>query len=364
MSESRALWIVPESSGGIRTYAEALLSAMGEKTRVIWSLPEPEKIGELPSEIVHIQHEFGLFGSKLPWRYRFPKWFERAKEENPNRKWVATAHTVLDEKWTYRTAGRGMKSIPLSFLNMFAPLLRKTWMEKTWKGFDGVVVHSSLQVDPIKKSGCLNVKVIPHFIPTIEPRTTSEPSEPTVLVFGYFSPEKGQDIVIRAWAELGKDAPKLILAGGVRRREDRAYHAMCLDAIRRFGLEERIEVTGYVPSGDVTKLFDTATLVLAPFRETSGSGSLATAIGHRAVILASDLPLNRELESRVPGSIAFFRSESSESLAEEVRALLGDQSRRGSLRAGAARYAETYSEEKISTLHHAFYNELLGRGSS
>ncbi|MBS1963133.1 MAG: glycosyltransferase [Bdellovibrionales bacterium] len=312
----------------------------------------------LRPDLVHLQHEFGLFGSKLPWSYRFPKWFASARRATSNAKWVATAHTVIDANWRYPTRGRGWKAIPLAALNILTPVFRSTWMEKTWGGFDGVIVHSALQSGAISASGCKRVVVIPHYVPE-GGGTIPEPAAPTILLFGYFSPEKGQDIAIHAWSEYGPSAPKLILAGGVRRDEDRSYHAMCVAAIDRLGLKDRIEITGFVPEERLAVYFARATIVLAPFRETSGSGSLATAIGHHSAILASDHPLNREIDRRVPGSLAFFTTESPASLADEVRNLLDDSVRRTKLREAAGQYAAAHSISETARRHFEFYRELF-----
>lgn len=359
-----SLWIVPETSGGIRAYSEVLASALGKTARALWRLPEPTELRESAVDVVHVQHEFGLFGSKLPGMYRFPNWFAEARKLTPKSKWVATAHTVIDADWRYRASGRGWRSVLFVILNLFLPFLRTAWMERTWGGFDGVIVHSDRQRTAIRESGCPKVGVIPHYVPKGRIQSIDEPGSPSVLLFGYFSPEKGQDIAIRAWAAMGGEAPRLILAGGVRRKEDRSYYERCLAAIRRCGLEDKIEVTGFVPESELSGYFSNSTLVLAPFRETSGSGSLATALGHGAAILASDLPLNREIDARVAGCLGFFRAGSPDSLAEEIRNLLGDRARRDSLRAGALRYADAFSIDKIAEMHRAFYREVLGQGEA
>jgi hypothetical protein len=75
---NHVLWIVPEKTGGIRTYAEGLLRALiGSKdtdVKAVWELPEVALFapGDVGQDIVHLHHEFGFFGLKLPGRYQFP----------------------------------------------------------------------------------------------------------------------------------------------------------------------------------------------------------------------------------------------------------------------------------------------------
>ncbi len=356
----KSLWIVPETAGGIRNYADVLAPEMGEECRVVFNLPEWREIENAAEKLVHIQHEFGLFGSKLPGFYIFPKWMKRMKKANPSKKWIVTSHTVLGKDWKYSTSGRGIRALIYRFLNgVVLPFSRRSWIQGTWGQFDGVIVHSKHQLETVLSSGCRMVEVIPHFVPKVSIGVSSVSRDSSVLLFGYFSPEKGQDIAIRAWAILGQDAPKLVLAGGVRREEDQWYYDSCIHEISRLGLKDKIEITGYVKSEEVGGFFSRAGIVLAPFRETSGSGSLATALGFGSAVLASDLPLNCEIDERVPGSITFFKSNSTESLAAEIKKLMNDASRIEKLRECAKIYADSVTPEKIARLHHAFYQKVV-----
>ncbi len=360
--EIRVLWIVPERTGGIRTYAEGLLNVLrttkSAAVDAIWELPDRGLLP--PSEggrkFAHLHHEFGFFGSKLPGRYAFPRWIRAIKAKNPETTWIATAHNVIGQDYVFPLEGKPWWSIlPRVLANAFLiSWLRKAWTTGTWGEFDGVVVHSNLQVDAVRKSGCDRVAVIPLFVPRAPMRPDGE-SGTNVTVFGYFSPDKGQDIVIRAWALLGSNAPKLVLAGGVRRPEDERYLKECRTLIRTHGLGEKIQITGYVPDDKLDSLYRDARLVLAPFRVTTGSASITAAFARGVPVLASDHPLNCELAERVPDCVAFFRSESPESLAAEIRSLFADSNRLRHLAERAKKYAEMHTPEKMAALHLDFY---------
>jgi glycosyltransferase involved in cell wall biosynthesis len=362
-SAPSSVWIVPEASGGIRSYSETLLSALGTGHRGIWKLPSPAEVAGFPEPVVHIQHEFGLFGAKVPGLYLFPEWLKRARKAAPAKKFVATAHTVLDRDWSYRTEGRGWKALPLRLSNLtWVPAARKLWTEGTWKNLDATIVHSAIQQPVILESGCPRAEIIPHFVPESTP--VSGAHRRGALVFGYFSPEKGQDVAIETWARLGPDAPPLVLAGGVRRREDEGYYRDCLRRIERHGLREKITVTGYVPPSEVAGHYARAELVIVPFRETSGSGSLAVALSHHAAILASALPLIREINEREPGCLAYFRPDSPEELAARARELLASGDERRKLSEAAARYARAHSPCRIAEEHVRLYRSLLGEANA
>ncbi len=361
----QVLWVVPEKSGGIRTYADGLLASLRGRAdlavEVTWELTDGTLFStdSKNKHIVHLQHEFGFFGSKLPGRYRFPRWIRAIKEKNLNTTWLATAHNVIGLDYRFPLEGKAWWSIlPRVLANLFfISALRKAWTRGTWGQFDGVIVHSKLQVEAISKSGCPKVVVIPLCVPRA-PRGAENKRGSNVTLFGYFSPDKGQDIAIRAWSLLGSSAPKLVLAGGVRRKEDENYLKECRALIRKFDLESRIEITGYVPEEKLDSLYSDARLVIAPFRITTGSASIAAAFARGAPVLASDLPLNRELTDRVPGCLAFFLAGSPESLASEVTAVYGDHDRLRSISDGAIGYAEKYSPEMTAELHLDFYKSF------
>lgn len=367
--EGRLLWITPEKSGGIRSYAEALWPAIRSWCEAEGGIIPLEPrfsdslsgIAKLKPSLIHVQHEFGLFGSKVPGFYRFPGWLRELREIAPGAKIVATAHSVLDDQYRYPWKGRGWQAPFRVAANLLIlRLARRRWIEGTWGRLDGVVVHSELQKPVPVEGGCPEVRVIPHYVPSVSSLSRSEGDE--VIVFGYFSQEKGQDIAIEAWGMLGSAAPRLILAGGVRRAEDQAYQDRCRERIRALRLEDRVEITGFVAPDQVDAIYARASVVLAPFRETSGSGSLAQALARGKAILASDLPLNREIDLRQPGALAYFRSEDPADCADRVRSLLESREAREVLKAAARKYAEAHSVAATAEAHVRFYREIFKGG--
>jgi glycosyltransferase involved in cell wall biosynthesis len=365
----RLVWVVPEESGGILTYSNGLwpsieracVEAGWEAVRVD-SAPVRTRaaarelagrIRELKPSLIHVQHEFGLFGSKRPLEYQFPYFLKSLHGIAPA---VATAHTVLGAEYVLPLKGEGLGLAVRRALNHFAlPYLRRLWLEKSWGALDGVVVHSRLQVASVGGAGCGRVVEIPHFV--FDSRTLTRGAPRDVVVFGYFSPEKGQDVAISAW-KLVPGPGRLVLAGGVRRPEDQDYFDRCKRLISELGLEARVEITGFVPEKEIDSIYARAALVVAPFRETSGSGSLAQAFARGMPILASDLPLNQELNDRVLGCVATFRSEAPEDCARQIQRLLEDGAARDAMAVSARRYADLCSPKEIAALHMRFYEEL------
>ncbi len=369
MNAKKILWIIPEKKGGIRWYGDALTSALRKQIKNSngdFEILDPiyfyedaiTKLRDLNPDVIHIQHEFGVFGSKVPGLYRFPKWISQVRSAFPKSRIVATAHTVLDKNYKYPIAGRGWQT-PLRWLvNQFAlPFFRPFWTERTWGILDGVVVHSPHLVNTIRESGCPTAKSIPLFVSPSPQVDLETPRQKKLLVLGYFSPEKGQDIAIQALAHLTADT-QLILAGGLRRNADRPYFEKCKRLINELNLSDQVSITGYVDRDQFDQLYEEAALVIAPFRESSGSGSLSHALAHGTAILASDILINQEYESLVKGCLAFFKSEDSKDCAHQIQLLLKNSPKLIALRKAARDYAEAWNPDQVAKSYLEFYDTI------
>jgi glycosyltransferase involved in cell wall biosynthesis len=380
----KGIWIVPEDRGGINTYGQNVFPAVERSSKVDWTWTAPwmrsaEGSSELwdllhhsAPDLIHVQHEFGLFGgSKLPWRYSFPEFMGRVRDACPTARVVLTAHTVLSPDYQFATSGEWLERQFRHLANRF--LLERwkpLWFEKTFGAVDATLVHSELQVATVQGAGCRTVHAIPHFVydppnarhdarlpPALE-KSWDRAREKLVVVFGYFTPDKGQDVVIRALKHLPSNV-RLVLAGGLRRPEDEPYYKDCLRLLKTESLLSRTTLTGFLDSDFIAPLYASASVVVAPFRQTSGSGSLAQAFAARAAIVASDLPLNKEMLMREPGCLELFPTESPQDCARAIEGLLQDAHKTQALKTAADAYARKYSLEATAKAHLDFYSRLF-----
>src|SRR5205823_5537076 len=106
----------------------------------------------------------------------------------------------------------------------------------------------------------------------------------------------------------------------------------------RLGVANRFRITGYLSEAQVPVVFGATDLFLAPFREMTGSASLALGQAYGCPILASDLPALRE------SGAAFFPSGDAAALAEATMRLLEQPQERERLSAAARAIAarQTY----------------------
>jgi len=354
------VWFVPEEKGGIRWYSETLWKELvphvPDGSRFLLRAT-PEELAAIQPALIHVQHEYGCFGSKIPGRYTFPRWLSEVRTLCPETKIVATAHSVIREGYRYPVTGRGWQSPARFAANLVMPALIHWWNHSTWGKLDGAIVQQAMYIETVKKTGCPAVSEIPLFVPEIRPVETL--SSQVVLVFGYFSPEKAQDVAIRAMAGL-PSSTRLVLAGGVRRPDDQAYFDRCQALVRELGLESRVTITGFIADTDLDQYYREATVVLLPFRESTGSGSLVQAFSRGKPVLASDLAVNREIVDRVPGSLCFFESEDVRDCSSKLKALLESASARHALSKAGLVYAERYSVPNSVRAHLSFYQIVLG----
>jgi glycosyltransferase involved in cell wall biosynthesis/GT2 family glycosyltransferase len=338
LTRKEILWIVPEQKGGIRTYAETLRPAVeahlpeGVSLRFLTpDLSSRRKVENFLEELaihyrcyspllVHLQHEYGLFGSRVPPLDTLPYFHDELRALLQNTPLYASAHTVLEPGAEFPWRNRGL-ALPLRFL------LQKIFFRapdplRGLKFFDRVYVHSDLQNALIRKIlPTTKVETLPHFIET-EPRASIQTLKPEVLVFGYFSFEKGQHLALEAWPKLPRDLRRrfaLRFIGDARRPKDQNYLMKCRKLAKKLGIDADVIWEGYLPRDKIASTLSQSQLLLAPFTSTSGSGSLALALAHGGgQILASDLPLNLEVGQRLPGALRFFQAGDSASLATEL----------------------------------------------
>lgn len=366
-------WWVPEESGGIRAYADLLFpevrracEAVGFGVAAPVTESDPDAAAEALARhapgIVHVQHEHGLFGRRAaPPFSDFPRVLRELRRRLPGARIVATAHTVPPAGHRlsadgHRAAGRLVRAVANRTIGPHA--LR--WRDRgAFGALDGVLVHSALQVRFVRDAGCALVRSVPMFVPPAlasdAPRAADAPS---ILVFGYVHPAKGQDLAIAALAAMRTPA-RLVLAGAARLPRHREYAGRCARLAERLGVAERVTWTGFVPEERIADRFAEASLVLAPFRETTGSFTLARAFAQGAAVLASDLPLDRELAELERGAPALFRAGDAADCARRADEILGDAEALAGLRAASLRQAAARTAESVSAAHVAFYREAI-----
>jgi glycosyltransferase involved in cell wall biosynthesis len=301
--------------------------------------------------VVHVQHEYAYWGGMGPDTGYF------AFMGTIRRPVVMTVHE-LDLRVV------GTRGLP-------GPLERayKRWFNRRMFRHPAIrrwLTHSTDVAAALVSLGVPEASVETLPMPVPEPVPMPSPEEAkaalglqgrrVLTIFGFLARRKGYDVALEALARLPDDVV-LLAAGGVHEADQTAPDAELRAAAERRGVGNRIRITGYLPEAQVPVVLGATDLFLAPFREVTGSASLALGQAYGCAILASDLPALRE------SGAAFFPSGDAAALAEAAMWLLEQPHERERLSAATRAIAARQSFGALAERTAAIYREGLGVGS-
>jgi glycosyltransferase involved in cell wall biosynthesis len=136
------------------------------------------------------------------------------------------------------------------------------------------------------------VKIVPHFV---ESRTLSLTPEAArkrlnldekivITLLGFIYRGKGHDLLVKALANLPKNY-QVVFAGGLGHE---SFLQEVINLAKTLGVDDRIQVTGYLSEADQELYLAATHLAVCPFEKTSASGSLCTWISANKTIMAFD----------------------------------------------------------------------------
>ncbi len=334
---------------GISDYSDYLVDALSKRTirirRIDWENYSPENDS---ADLVHIQHEYFLFGGVAPWKNRCGYFLNQVDAPV-----VLTAHEFLP------STGNPVRSLMIRLTNhsnFMHPSIRRILVHTSQDRY--LMTHSGI---PPEK-----VQLIRHGVPSSPALPSSHAMKQEfglenkfiVTMFGFLSRKKGHLDALRALSLLPNDI-HLIFAGG-RHPDDRTDYAQVIDKeINARGLNDRVRITGYLNREDIYKWMAATDLILAPFHQTSGSGSLAMSFSCAKPILASDIPPNMEYLDDTPDCIRAYPAAHTEMMADLIKTLAGDPAQRESLTSAAGEYARKHSYSSMAEETMALYRTLL-----
>lgn len=343
----------PPTRCGIATFTQALRDALAVPSSVVVALvDEPatcrssEVVAELvrgspasllasvaaleSSEVVVVQHEFGIYGGEdggdvldLVARLRAPI--------------IIILHTVL------RSPSPRQRAI----------------IEELSSSADRLVVLSAtartrlLELYDVRSE---RVAVVPHGAPpNPSPSVVFNPSRrPIILTWGLLGPGKGIEFAIDALAELRDldPAPRYVVHGQthprVAAREGESYRDSLRARARSLGVADLVEFDdGYVDTESVLESIREADVVLLPYesRDQVVSGVLVEAIASGKPVVATQFPHAVELLSA--GSGILVPHDDPSSIARALRAFLTDPHRAYLAASVALRQAEPLMWENV-----------------
>ena len=123
-------------------------------------------------------------------------------------------------------------------------------------------------------------------------------------------------------------------------------------------LRSRVQITGFVPAESIPLYMAATDIALAPYRETSGSASLAAFFSYGKPIIASDIEPHREIAAQTEG-LLLCDTENAAAFASAIRSVLDDETKRAKLIAGAQEYAAKHSYREMARRTHEIYAQVL-----
>ncbi len=296
-------------------------------------------------DLIHIQHEYGLYGSQrgveivdLVLRYRLA-----------GLPVVLTLHTVYEE------------------LKEYEQLLLKHLIDEC----NAVIVHEHYQRDTLLRYfGKMNkaenkIHVIEHGVRETAPilnakRKLDLEGKKVILLCGYFRPTKGFHRIIDIFPEIGKEVPEavLLVAGKTRNIEFSDYRRELFTKLNESPMLDRIEILrGQFPQHTFDTIISAADVVALPYEAGAQSGMLAQCFAHGIPVVTSELKAFRLLLDRSGGGLM---AESDHDFKNQIVKLLTDDELRSRLRGNIRSYVETQAGwSKIAMRHTEVYHSIV-----
>ncbi|HEY5952021.1 MAG TPA: glycosyltransferase family 4 protein [Kofleriaceae bacterium] len=158
-----------------------------------------------------------------------------------------------------------------------------------------------------------------------------------LLLLGHPVPRKGFDLAVRALAKLPSDVV-LVLVCSESSPQERQWVNDLREVARDAGVADRLITPGFLDDAELAAMFQAVDLALSPFREVTGSSSLAHFLAARLPVIASDLPPIRETAEQGAG-LRLFTAGNADALASEISTALAKRQLLDELRSSTSRYA-------------------------
>jgi glycosyltransferase involved in cell wall biosynthesis len=370
---------------GIGKYQEACLAALADVPEVEntffevspyrlreMSPPELDKtMKQLRKElkgydILHIQHEFGLY-----WHDEVARIVEAG--QRAHKKIVFTVHLspgFVKELRPVRLGGLGPASF-VAFLRQYKH--HKIKMRQhilPMREADLIIVHNDVTLNALTELGVdpRRIRKFSHPVyPITEPPVTHDTDkwlnrrkdDVVLCMAGFLHRYKGTLAAVEALKFLPSNY-KLLLAGSVKGDSNElSYEDKVTDAIYNYNLQDRVYITGYIES-DVylNSLIRECDVCVFPYDKiyysSASSGALGLAFTNCKPVVAYPTESLKEAAKEVEGAVVLCQTFAYYELAREVKDL--DLEKQSEL---SRQYAEKLAWPKQAQKIVGFYQELV-----
>jgi glycosyltransferase involved in cell wall biosynthesis len=314
-------------------------------------------------DVVHIQHEFGLY--QADWRENGKRIVELVRglreRELPV---VATYHTLIG-RMRPEHREHYAELIPLTNIS---------------------VAHAAYQVERLEGNiGYVpdNMRYVEHGAEQLTPERIAElrrvgreefgfGDRPVVMLNGFFAENKGHEYLVARWDDiyprLNDSTTILAAVGGIRVPEQQAYYDNLVRMVDCATYPDNVRLVSkvFTPEGFLASLA-AADLLVAPYKDASQSGVLAHAASVYTPCLARDLEgLGAFCRDANQALIPFTDDVECDMtvMAERVVAIMNDEGLRERMRRDMARYvAKVISWQRVAQRYDEIYREAIASGN-
>ncbi len=315
---------------GIATYCGNLVRALddlGVENDVyplqpeLWKSYVASDVAELQEDIVrqargydlvHVQHEHGLFGHGLGYKNSSRHFGGILRKlQAAGIPVVTTFHTDPLGDDRSRLARPSLATLREGFRNMQRRLV---WRRKVSARFGSspeqakAIVHTMSSRRALIRQGmpATAVHVIEHGClaprddqadgPAAKQALGLAPTDTLLTMFGFVSPYKGHDLAIQALERLPEHV-HLAICGGSHPEADDDYLASLITLVHDLDLDDRVTITGWLAPAEAERYYAATDICLAPYTTTdlSASGAITWALASGKPIIGSKVPAFRNI---------------------------------------------------------------------
>ena len=334
-----------------RVHETFVLSQVGAEGKGVHPVYHPDEPGlahrlfqtaaKLTPDIVHIQHEYGLFGPQ---------------------------HGIAAVELTARLRLAGIPSA-VTLHTVYDSLSREQEivLEHLVRDCSAVIVHEEYQKRTLDRAFGRPEKthVIEHGIREVRPvRAAKEKlglaGKRVVMMCGYFRPTKGFDTILEWWPKVAEECPDavLVMAGKIRGIEAQDTRAKLMTDMAAMPHADRVRYfRGQFPQHTLDTLLSAADAVVLPYRVGAQSGMLSQCLAFGAPVVSSDLPAFVDVLGRTGGGLI---CEGIEDYAPQILRVLEEPGCADGLRRSTRRYiAERGGWSRVAERHLSIFEPLI-----
>lgn len=241
-------------------------------------------------DIVHIQHEYNLFGK---WSRFFSK-FMREIKRNSNAKIVFTMHSVRSQRERLGPIGI-LKKLVFRIMN-----------EKILLNADKIIVHNENSKKILVEEYNFPkqvIKVVPMWIPRVSRGTKKRifPGKINLLCWGFIQPHKNYDSIISIIPSLPGNIC-LEIVGSTHKsnfNRDSRYILKLERQIRKLKISDRVKIINkYLEDDELDQYLEGSDIILLLYKNITTSAVFFRSIAFKKKIITSDLPFFKEINKQ------------------------------------------------------------------